>query len=104
MLQYLNLGIDFGAVAAFALAFKFDLDKAAELNDNVKEKLKSKRDLDDYGRLRRWAKWFYDEGKDDFEDLPVQKQAAAKLLGSTEETWDQDDTDFDDSDDDSDSD
>ena len=44
MLQYLNLGIDFGAVAAFALAFKFDLDKAAELNDNVKEKLKSKRD------------------------------------------------------------
>ena len=39
MLQYLNLGIDFGAVAAFALAFKFDLDKAAELSDNVKEKL-----------------------------------------------------------------
>ena len=44
MLQYLNLGIDFGAVAAFALAFKFDLDKAAELSDNVREKLKSKRD------------------------------------------------------------
>lgn len=42
--QYLNLAIDFGAVAAFALFFKLDLEKAAELNENVSKKLASKKD------------------------------------------------------------
>ena len=38
------MAIDFGAVAAFALFFKLDLDKAAELNENVSKKLTQKKD------------------------------------------------------------
>mmetsp|Transcript_29395 Transcript_29395/g.59598 ORF Transcript_29395/g.59598 Transcript_29395/m.59598 type:complete len:370 (-) Transcript_29395:2406-3515(-) len=42
--EYVNLLIDFGAVVAFALFFKLDIDKAAELNENVAKKLASKKD------------------------------------------------------------
>lgn len=41
--EYLNLAIDFGAVAVFAVAAKFDLDKGAELQDKVDEKIEQKK-------------------------------------------------------------
>ena len=37
--KYKNLAIDFGAVTAFALLAKFDLDKQRELDDNVQTKI-----------------------------------------------------------------
>ena len=37
--EYLNLGIDFGAVAVFAFLTKYDFDKGNELNEKVEEKL-----------------------------------------------------------------
>jgi hypothetical protein len=37
--EYLNLAIDFGAVAVFAIAGKFDVDKGNELNTKVEEKI-----------------------------------------------------------------
>lgn len=42
--EYLNLAIDFGAVAVFAVAFKFDSDKGAELDVSVKEKVEKKKE------------------------------------------------------------
>ena len=42
-MQYLNLAIDFGAVIAFAVFAKFDLDKKAELDENVEKKLERKK-------------------------------------------------------------
>jgi len=42
--QYLNLGIDFGAVALFAVLGKLDLDKGKELNVQVEEKIKRTKD------------------------------------------------------------
>jgi hypothetical protein len=39
----LNLAIDFGAVAVFALLAKFDLDKQAELAENVEKKIEEKK-------------------------------------------------------------
>lgn len=41
--EYLNLAIDFGAVAVFALLAKWDLDKAGELDARVKDKLEKKK-------------------------------------------------------------
>lgn len=41
--QYLNIAIDFGAVLAFALLAKWDLQKADELNDRVQAKLAQKK-------------------------------------------------------------
>jgi len=41
--EYLNLAIDFGAVAAFAVLAKFDLGKGAELDDNVQKKIERKK-------------------------------------------------------------
>lgn len=41
--EYLNLGIDFGAVALFAVLFKLDSDKGAELNEQVEEKVERKK-------------------------------------------------------------
>lgn len=41
--EYLNLGIDFGAVALFAVLFKLDSDKGAELNEQVEEKVEKKK-------------------------------------------------------------
>lgn len=42
--EYLNLAIDFGAVAVFAIAAKFDLDKGSQLNEKVEAKLTRKKD------------------------------------------------------------
>lgn len=42
--EYVNLAIDFGAVLAFVLAYRFDIGKAAELNENVSAKLEAKKD------------------------------------------------------------
>lgn len=42
--EYINLAIDFGAVAAFVLFAKFDLDKKAELDENVEKKLARKKE------------------------------------------------------------
>ena len=42
--EYLNLGIDFGAVAIFALLTKWDFDQGDELNAKVEEKMKQKKD------------------------------------------------------------
>jgi len=42
--EYLNLGIDFGAVAIFGILAKFDLDKGRELNEKVEAKLQRKKD------------------------------------------------------------
>lgn len=41
--EYLNLAIDFGAAIAFAVFLKLDLDKGAQLNEDVEEKLERKR-------------------------------------------------------------
>jgi len=41
--EYINLAIDFGAVAVFALLAKWDLDKAGELDARVKERLEKKK-------------------------------------------------------------
>ena len=41
--EYLNLGIDFGAVALFGVLAKFDLDKGEELKQKVDEKVESKK-------------------------------------------------------------
>lgn len=41
--EYLNLAIDFGAVAIFAIAAKFDIAKGAELEDKVDEKIEKKK-------------------------------------------------------------
>lgn len=41
--EYLNLAIDFGAVIAFGVFAKFDLDKKAELDENVEKKLERKK-------------------------------------------------------------
>ncbi|KAL7460728.1 hypothetical protein ACHAXS_001172 [Conticribra weissflogii] len=43
--EYLNLAIDFGAVAIFAVLAKIDLDKGAELNASVEEKVKRKKEM-----------------------------------------------------------
>ena len=40
----MNLGIDFGAVAVFALLFKWDLGKQAELDEKVNKKLERKKE------------------------------------------------------------
>lgn len=40
----MNLGIDFGAVAVFALLAKFDLDKSKELDEKVQEKMERKKE------------------------------------------------------------
>jgi len=40
----LNLGIDFGAVAVFALLAKFDFDKGQELQSKVDEKIQQKKE------------------------------------------------------------
>lgn len=42
--QYLNLAIDFGAVAVFGLLAKFDLAKQAELEEGIKEKIEKKKE------------------------------------------------------------
>jgi len=42
--EYLNLGIDFGFVAAFAVAWKLDTDGGEELNDAVKQKVERKKE------------------------------------------------------------
>mmetsp|Transcript_17751 Transcript_17751/g.25054 ORF Transcript_17751/g.25054 Transcript_17751/m.25054 type:complete len:388 (-) Transcript_17751:242-1405(-) len=42
--EYLNLGIDFGAVAAFAALFKYDLDKKEDLDNKVAQKLVQKKE------------------------------------------------------------
>lgn len=42
--EYLNLAIDFGAVAVFAFLTKWDIDKSNELNAKVEEKIKQKRE------------------------------------------------------------
>jgi hypothetical protein len=42
--EYINLAIDFGAVAVFALLAKWDLDKAGELDARVKDKLQKKKE------------------------------------------------------------
>lgn len=42
--EYLNLAIDFGAVAAFAFLGKFDLDKQKELSEKVDEKMERKKE------------------------------------------------------------
>jgi hypothetical protein len=42
--QLLNLGIDFGAVAIFALLAKYDFEKGAELNELVEERLEKKKE------------------------------------------------------------
>lgn len=41
----LNLAIDFGAVAIFALLTKYDLQKQAELSDRVEEGMEEKKDI-----------------------------------------------------------
>ncbi|GAX25875.1 hypothetical protein FisN_6Hh087 [Fistulifera solaris] len=41
--EYLNLGIDFGAVALFAFLFKWDIDKQGELSEKVEQKLELKK-------------------------------------------------------------
>jgi len=41
--EYLNLAIDFGAVLAFALLTKFDLEKQGELDKKVEERLEEKK-------------------------------------------------------------
>ena len=40
----MNLAIDFGAVAAFGLLAKFDLDKQAELEEGIQEKIEKKKE------------------------------------------------------------
>ena len=40
----MNLAIDFGAVAAFALLAKFDLDKKEELDERVEERIEKKKE------------------------------------------------------------
>ena len=42
--EYLNLAIDFGAVAAFGVLTKLDLDKGDELNEKVEEKLEKSKE------------------------------------------------------------
>jgi len=42
--EYLNLGIDFGAVAAFALFFKLDFDAGSQLVEKVETRLQRKDD------------------------------------------------------------
>jgi len=41
--EYLNLAIDFGAVAVFAVLAKFDLDKKGELEEKVADKVERKK-------------------------------------------------------------
>jgi hypothetical protein len=41
--EYINLAIDFGAVAVFAFLTKFDLDKQKDLNENVEKKIELKK-------------------------------------------------------------
>ncbi|GAX21347.1 hypothetical protein FisN_6Lh087 [Fistulifera solaris] len=41
--EYLNLGIDFGAVALFAFLFKWDIEKQGELSEKVEQKLELKK-------------------------------------------------------------
>ena len=43
--QYVNLAIDFGAVAVFLALAKFDFDKGAELQEKVDEKIEQKKML-----------------------------------------------------------
>eukprot|EP00979_Chaetoceros_neogracilis_P013033 scaffold3646_cov257-Chaetoceros_neogracile.AAC.1 len=42
--EYLNLAIDFGAVAIFVFLAKWDFDQSNELNDKVKVKMQQKKD------------------------------------------------------------
>lgn len=42
--QFLNLGIDFGAVIIFALLAKYDLEQSAELNVKVEERMEKKKE------------------------------------------------------------
>jgi len=45
LIQLLNIGIDFGAVAVFALLAKFDFDKQQELQTKVDDKIERKKEL-----------------------------------------------------------
>lgn len=51
--EYTNLAIDFGAVAAFALAAKFDLEKQSELDEKVETKLELKREQSKVAKAMR---------------------------------------------------
>lgn len=51
--QYLNLAIDFGAVIAFAVFAKLDLDKKAELDTNVENKLARKKEQNKIAKAMR---------------------------------------------------
>lgn len=44
-MQLLNVGIDFGAVLAFGLLAKFDIDKQNELQGKVDEKIERKKEM-----------------------------------------------------------
>jgi hypothetical protein len=44
VVQFLNLGIDFGAVIIFVLLAKYDLEKQAELNERVEERIEKKKE------------------------------------------------------------
>jgi hypothetical protein len=45
LLQLINIGIDFGAVAVMAFAAKFDLEKQSELQEKVDEKIARKKEM-----------------------------------------------------------
>jgi hypothetical protein len=49
----MNLAIDFGAAAIFAFLFKFDLDKQAELDQGLEEKLEKKKEREELARGAR---------------------------------------------------
>lgn len=51
--EYLNLAIDFGAVIAFAVFAKLDLDKKAELDTNVENKLARKKEQNKIAKAMR---------------------------------------------------
>lgn len=51
--EYLNLAIDFGAVFAFVALSKFDLDKKAELDENVEKKLNRKKEQNKISKAMR---------------------------------------------------
>ncbi|KAL9185462.1 hypothetical protein ACHAXT_003239 [Thalassiosira profunda] len=51
--EYLNLAIDFGAVALFGVLAKLDLDKGAELSAAVEEKVERKKALKKVGKSMR---------------------------------------------------
>lgn len=53
-MQYVNLAIDFGAVAVFAVLAKFDFDKGKELQEKVDEKVEKKKEQK--GKVRQMKK------------------------------------------------